>query len=95
MMTKLEARKTLRQRTIGGNHKVRMFSGNVANVYNPSTKKCVQSKIITIKDNTANRNFIRRNIMTKGGIIQTELGLAKITSRPGQEGTINAILIKG
>ena len=32
--------------------------------------------------------------MTKGTIIETEKGKAKITSRPGQEGSINAVLVK-
>ena len=70
-----------------------LLSSNIANVYNPKTKKYSKSKIITMVDNTANRNFVRRNIMTKGAIIKSELGSAKITSRPGQEGTINAVLI--
>jgi len=42
----------------------------------------------------ANRHFVRRNIITKGAIVRTEAGDAKITSRPGQEGAINAVLIK-
>ena len=71
-----------------------LLSDNIANVYNPKTRKYLKSKIITMVDNTANRNFVRRNIMTKGAIIKTELGNAKITSRPGQEGTINAVLIE-
>ena len=70
-----------------------LLSSNIANIYNPKTKKYSKSKIITIVDNTANRNFVRRNIITKGAVIKTELGNAKITSRPGQEGTINAVLI--
>ena len=31
--------------------------------------------------------------MTKGTIVQTEAGSARITSRPGQDGVVNAILI--
>ena len=50
-------------------------------------------KIKTIIENQANRNFVRRNIMNKGAIIDTEIGKAKITSRPGQDGTVNAILV--
>jgi len=70
-----------------------LLNTNVANVYDPKNKKYSKVKIITIVDNPANRNFIRRNIMNKGAIIKTELGNAKITSRPGQEGTVNAVLI--
>jgi len=71
-----------------------LLQNNLANVYNPETKKYTKTKIITIIENPANRHFIRRNIMTKGAIIKTELGNAKITSRPGQEGSINAILLR-
>ena len=46
-----------------------------------------------VVENPANRHFVRRNIMTKGTVIETEKGKARITSRPGQDGTINAVLI--
>ena len=52
-----------------------------------------KTEIISVVENPANIHYVRRNIMTKGAIIETELGKAKITSRPGQTGTINAILI--
>jgi small subunit ribosomal protein S8e len=31
--------------------------------------------------------------MNKGAIINTKIGKAKITSRPGQSGVINAVLL--
>ncbi len=75
------------------NRKRRMLSADTANLYDPKNKSFKQIKIKTITDNPANRHFIRRNIMTKGSVIDTELGKAKITSRPGQDGVINAVLI--
>ena len=36
---------------------------------------------------------MRRNTITKGAIVDTSAGLAKVVSRPGQTGTINAILV--
>jgi len=42
--------------------------------------------------NPSNRDYDRKGIITKGAIIETELGLAVVTSRPGQEGVINALL---
>ena len=45
-------------------------------------------------DNPASKDFIRRKIITKGAIIKTEIGDAKVTSRPGQDGVINAVLIE-
>jgi ribosomal protein S8E len=52
------------------------------------------SKIVTVKKNAANPNYVQRNIINKGAMIQTEAGLAKVTSRPGQDGNVNAVLVK-
>ena len=46
-----------------------------------------------VVENPANRHYIRRNILTRGTIIKTEKGNARITSRPGQDGVVNAVLI--
>ncbi len=70
-----------------------LLSSNMANVYDPKEKKYKKVKIEKVVDNPANRNFIRRNILTKGAIVKTELGKARITNRPGQEAHINAVLI--
>lgn len=91
--TKLGKRKSKIVRGRGGNKKVKLLATELANVYDPKSKKYKKAKIKTILESPANRHFVRRNIMTKGTIIDTELGKAKITSRPGQEGTINAVLI--
>jgi len=91
--TKLSKRKVNVIRGMGSNRKLRMLSADTANLFDPKSKSFKQVKIKTITDNPANRHFIRRNIMTKGSVIDTELGKAKITSRPGQDGVINAVLI--
>jgi len=92
-LTKLEPRRTSKLRIKGGHKKTILLSTDLANVYNPKDKKYKKVKIKTITENPSNRHFVRRNIMNKGAIIDTELGKAKITSRPGQDGTINAVLI--
>lgn len=84
--------KTLR--LIGGSCKVVLLNADEANVYDSKTKKYVKAKIETVVNNPANRNFVRRNILTKGTVVKTDKGNAKITNRPGQEGTVNAILIE-
>ena len=84
-------RKTVK--TLGGQLKVRLLRAQTATVVDPSTKTSKTVKIETVTGNPANKNYIRRNIMTKGSIIKTEIGSARITNRPGQEGSINAILI--
>lgn len=81
-------------RVRGANVKVRLLKAQFANVVDPSTNKTQKVKIITVKENPSNPNYVQRNIITKGAVIQTELGLARVTSRPGQDGSINAILVK-
>jgi len=81
-------------RTMGHNQKVRALTTNYAYVVDPKTKKTTKTEITTVIENPANIHYVRRNIMNKGAIIQTKLGKARITSRPGQEGTINAVLIQ-
>jgi small subunit ribosomal protein S8e len=92
-LTKLGERRNRPARMMGGSTKTRVLSANIANVFNPKTKKSSKSKILNVVGNPANRYFVRRNIITKGSIIVTEQGKARVTSRPGQEGTINAVLV--
>ena len=91
--TKLGKKRAQVIRTMGANRKLRLLGADTANLFDPKSKSFKQVKIKTITDNPANRHFIRRNIMTKGSVIDTELGKARITSRPGQDGVINAVLI--
>lgn len=81
-------------RTYGGNRKFRVMQTNMANVIDPSTNKTQKTKIIQVKGNPANPFYVRANIITKGAIIETELGLARVVSRPTQHGVINAVLVK-
>jgi len=80
-------------RTKGANRKSRVLAAEYANVSDASTGKTVRSRIVTVKQNPANPNYVQRNIMNKGAIVQTEAGMAVITSRPGQDGTVNARLL--
>jgi small subunit ribosomal protein S8e len=85
-----EKRKIIR--TYGGNRKVRLIEALYANVFEGGKGKKV--KILSVVENPANRQYARRNIITKGAIIETEVGKAIVTSRPGQDGVVNAVLIK-
>lgn len=49
--------------------------------------------IESVLENPANPDFVRRDIITKGTIVETDQGRARITSRPGQDGTVNAVLL--
>lgn len=92
-LTKLGERNVRSIRTRGGNVKARLLLTNIANVYDSKAKKFMKTKIVTITENPANRNYVRRNIITRGTVIETEAGKARVTNRPGQEGAINAVLI--
>ncbi len=81
-------------RTYGGNTKVRALRCEFAAVSNLATGQTKMVKIEKVEENKANPNYVRRNLLTRGAIIRTELGKAKITSRPGQHGVINAVLIE-
>jgi small subunit ribosomal protein S8e len=93
-LTKLGETKLTKIGTIGGGQKNRLYRAEFANVVDSKTNKPAKSKIKRILESPANRHYVRRNIMTKGTIIETELGKAKVTSRPGQDGTINAVLVQ-
>ena len=92
-LTKIDERKLKIIRTKGGNHKQVLLNENIANLLDKKTKKYSKVKIVSVVETPSNRHFVRRNIMTKGSFIQTEKGKAVITNRPGQEGTINAVLV--
>jgi len=91
--THLGARKVKLYRTKGGNRKARLLGIDVAQVLDPSTMQVRKVKILTVKSNPSNPHYVQRNIITRGATIQTELGEARITSRPGQDGVVNAVLL--
>ncbi|NPA47518.1 MAG: 30S ribosomal protein S8e [Thermococci archaeon] len=85
-----EKRKIIRTR--GGNRKVRLVGALYANVFENGKGRKV--KIERVLENPANRQYARRDVVTKGAIIETEIGKAVVTSRPGQHGIVNAVLLK-
>ncbi len=80
-------------RTLGGHVKVRLAASDWAIVTDQSTAKSAKSKILRVVRNPANVDYQRRGVITKGAILDTELGQARVTSRPGQHGVINAVLL--
>ncbi len=82
------------ERVFGGNKKVKLYYAATANVLDPKSRQFKKVKILSVIETPANRDFARRGIIVKGSIIQTEIGKAKVISRPGQDGVINAVLIE-
>ncbi len=85
--------KTKRVRVRSAHTKIRLMQGDLVNLLNPKTKKVQRVKILTVLENPANPHYVQRNIITRGAILKTELGRARVTSRPGQHGVLNAVLI--
>jgi len=81
------------ERGRGGNIKIKVLSEKYACVTDLKTGKTQKTQILRVVKNPANVDYDRRGVITKGAIIETSLGLARVTSRPGQNGVINAVLI--
>ena len=91
--TQIGQEKKKKQRTLGGNYKLKLFSSTFINVTDTTTNKTSKVKILRFESNTASKDLNRRHVLTKGAIVETELGKARISSRPGQHGILNGILI--
>ena len=81
------------KRTRGGSWNFGLRYANVANIYDPSTKKTVKTDIVRVTANPANREYERRGVITRGATIETKLGKAKVTSKPSDDGVVNGVLI--
>ncbi len=71
--------------------KVKLVSAETVNVSDPRTGRTEKLRILDVVRNPANVDYNRRGVLTKGTIIRTEKGLARIVSRPGQDGVLNAV----
>lgn len=85
------ARRLFRRR--GGSVSAGVVFSDVANV-SDSKGRAIKSKIIRVKKSPANRDYERRGVITKGAVIETEAGEAVVTSRPTDDGVVNAVLTK-
>jgi small subunit ribosomal protein S8e len=91
--TKIGAQSLKKYRTAGGGLKVRMLSAEYANVVDKKKNTVTKTKILGVKTNPADPNYVQRSLINKGATIKTDLGDAVITSRPGQDGAVNAVLL--
>ncbi|MFH0849823.1 MAG: 30S ribosomal protein S8e [Candidatus Bathyarchaeota archaeon] len=72
--------------------KTKIVKASMVNVSNPTTGKTEHLEILDVISNPAKADYNRRGVITKGTIIRTEKGLARIISRPGQDGALNAVV---
>jgi len=80
-------------RVRGANTKLRILTAQTINVFDPATKSSQVATIVTVRENPANPNYVQRNIITRGAIIETNVGLVKVRSRPGQDGVLNGVRV--
>ncbi|MBU2104524.1 MAG: 30S ribosomal protein S8e, partial [Nanoarchaeota archaeon] len=76
----------------GGNTKTFMTNVKLINI--KSKDKIVRGEIKNVLETPSNSFLARQNILTKGTIVETNLGKVRITNRPSQEGVANGILIE-
>jgi small subunit ribosomal protein S8e len=91
--TKIGRQSLKHYRGMGGCQKTGMLVAEYANVVDKKTKIVKKLKILNVKVNPADPNYVQRSIINKGARISTESGDAIVTSRPGQDGAINAVLV--
>jgi len=87
-----EKRKTKKVR--GRNIKNFLLRAKFINIKKKNNEKGKKIEIKNVLETPSNRFLARQNVLTKGTIVQTEEGKAKITNRPTQEGMINGILLQ-
>jgi len=90
--TTIGEEKKKKQRVLGGNMKLKLFSTKFINVTDLNTNKTSKVRILHFEENLASKDLNRRHILTRGAVVETELGNVKITSRPGQHGVLNGVL---
>ncbi len=92
--TTIGSAKLLKAKTKGGAIKLKLRSAEFANVLDQKAKTVKKAKILNVLENRANPHFVRQKIITRGAIIETDAGRARVTSRPGQDGVVNAVKVE-
>ena len=99
---KISEEKKKTTRVMGGNKKTFLLGAKFVNVKIKATTPAkadtsTKDKKVEIKnvlETPSNRFLARQNIITKGTILETELGKVRVTNRPTQQGMINGLLIE-
>ena len=81
-------------RVRGGNIKIKTYIENVVNVSDPANGTTQKVQIDEVDSNPASTEYTRRKIITKGAILNTKIGKVRVTSRPGQDGVVNGVIIR-
>ena len=87
------AQVTITRRIRGNNKKTALKAIDFVNLATGEAK-VKKTKIIKVLENATNNDYKRRGIITKGAILETQEGKCRVVSKPGQNGIVNAILLK-
>ncbi len=87
------AQVTITRRVRGNNRKTALKTIDFVNLATEGAK-VKKVKILKVLENATNNDYKRRGIITKGAILETQEGKCRVISRPGQNGIVNAILLK-
>ena len=86
---------TKEQRTVkrgrGNTAKIKLRTAKFVNVLTKEGMKKVTLR--TVLETPDNRHYARQNILTRGAVVDTEIGKVKITNRVGQDGVVNGKLL--
>jgi len=87
------AQVTITRRVRGNNRKTALKTIDFVNL-STGDAKVKKVKILKVLENATNNDYKRRGIITKGAILETKEGKCRIISKPGQNGIVNAVLLK-
>ena len=87
------AQETVTRKVRGMNLKTALKTIDFVNLSTPDAK-IKKTKILKVLTNPTNNDYQRRGVISKGAILETQEGKCKVVSRPGQDGCVNAVLIK-
>lgn len=87
------AQVTVTRKTRGNNKKTALKTIDFVNLAGADSK-VKKTKILKVLENPTNNDYQRRGVITKGAVLETDQGKCRVVSRPGQNGIVNAILIK-
>lgn len=100
-LTTIAQEKEIYRKTVeglGSTTKVKLKLEKTVNATDPKTNKTRMLEIVTVVQNKADRQFARRNIITKGAILRVKDGpnelFVAVTSRPGQHGTVHGKILE-
>ena len=85
-----DKRKSLRIR--GGKLKTLLLRAKMVSVQTNGKSK--RTEIKNVLETPSNRFLARQNIITKGTIVETDMGKVRITNRPTQEGNFNGVFVE-